>query len=1149
MTVMPDLPPDPNVWVDPNLLQLVGLGTNGDPYLQDGRHLRWFFGRLLGFPREGFTLFRRRNPFEDFTLLRPLLPIMGGQATTEPHLGNLGSLQFASGLGVAKDGGFMYDKPAQADERCLRIDAKPVTLHLGPSDEYPEPHIGPTATDPAAYVLLTIHRRVNSGKVVAEGFYSSGGTLRFQDRSAVGKNLDQLFPQMKADIVDVGHVQWLRSRAERHVARRDIQARHNVYASGCTVFLEPWVRETMLLSGGLLEHIVLTGQHAVLESVQWLPTRLYATAEGWQKVDTYYLPLTDADPIYPNWTAAAGKNVAGNRLSEAPPRALPPWDVAAYPPSPDPAGVLNDLHKRYLDPFERIDQAMRLFLAGELQQITPQALVEIPETMIWDGEAPPAGGSTATFRPFDFLYSAAADPQMARLLGLMTTDQKDASGSWDYYVQADFPTLWLWLMILPAQVEPIIKKLQEAVAKMPLGKRGDALRSQLAATESLLSSRAWDSRVISMATSIERGPEPAPLPPDGLTTTPKPYPARKNVQCEVDVSWNAAHSNLFDEPRKARLFYALRRTGADGDVPLHQKDDETGVALPIVPTADAIAEGRAHVADRTMPAYGPYTWRVSGMDLWGRFSPFADGPANVTDVVAPLAPSRVQAGLQGATASAPAWTSLVVSFDWTTFHATEAPDVVAFDVHVRQGKIASSDNASAATWGRLEHVAGATTAPLRIDRVSGAVLSALPAGLTATVAKSVLSADDGGGDRYTVTIGPVQAPFAKGFARMSAAATAIDAAGNVSAFAQRAVAERVDDTPPPAVVLPGPQFTSYPDARGLAHYRVPLATPAGRRTQVLRATQTRLLESGNITDADFAAMDDGKKVLTLRQLSVAHPDRFTPDHELPYGETATEHDVLLNGLERALTVIAIRQTSETGVEGLWPTDPLAFAVIAVRRAPAPRPPLVLEARPGDRAATLLIALDLSGATEKIRVYRARSAEKSEEIRTMRPVAELDVAGAPAAGITFTDPGLFADIPYFYRLVAAGAAGTRSEATPVIAVKPWSSVPPETPELVSVTKPLAFPSTRQLTFTIARRDQPLTIFRRTEAVPFWDTIDADAGPGDALDLAAHTVTPAGDGYSVLVVDTVPDAAPKYEYFIRVRDARDRRADSAAVEETA
>ena len=108
MSHMPQRPQDPWVWIDPNLLQLVGLGTKADPYLADGRHLRWFFGRMLGFPRSGFILRRRRSPFGDLKTLRPLLPFMGKQSTTESALGTGARVHFDSGITISKTDGFTF---------------------------------------------------------------------------------------------------------------------------------------------------------------------------------------------------------------------------------------------------------------------------------------------------------------------------------------------------------------------------------------------------------------------------------------------------------------------------------------------------------------------------------------------------------------------------------------------------------------------------------------------------------------------------------------------------------------------------------------------------------------------------------------------------------------------------------------------------------------------------------------------------------------------------------------------------------------------------------------------------------------------------------------------------------------------------------
>lgn len=1082
MSVMPDVPNDPRVWIDPTVLQLAGLGTTTDPYLHDGRHLRWFFGRMLGFPRSGFRLFRRRSPFDNAPDLRRLLLLMGGQITSRPQLGDGSAMTFASGCGISKANGFRYS--TVNGQELLRVDANAVTISLFPSFDYPKPPMGPTACDPAAYVLLRFWRRETAGFVKAEGFYASGGELHFQSAASAGT------------------------------------------APGCLNFaLGPWKEETLLLHGGLLERIVITGGSAVLAEVRWLPARSYAQADGWQPMGEFFLPLTDAPGVYPEWSAAAGATIAAQRLQASPPRAMPPWDEPLHPPPPAaPATVAADLQRRYLAPFPRVDGAMRTFLAGELSQLVPQALVEVPQVMTWESNPPDGGGAKLLFRPFDHLYTAAADPQMARLLGLMTTDTADAAGTWDYHVTAEFPTLWLWWMLFPKTAEQIAENLRE-----------QGFDSMQPSGFSMLPMQQWQFRAMSMVTRLERGNRPLPAAPPDFTATAVPNPGRKNVQCDVALAWDAPKTNLFAEPRQARIFFAARRQGAQGDVSINRPDpDDPKIRMPIVTTGSSVEDDRATLTDRTLPAYGTYTWRLSGMDPWGRFSPYATASATAADLVPPNAPSKVEAELTGTTAGAPQWASLVVSFEWGGFHQSEAPDVTAFDIHVRQGKVASKDAQNAATWGRLEHQPGALTPPLRIT-AGGAVVSP-PAGLTVSVSQV--------DDRIFVSIAPVTAPFgANGFARMSATVTAVDAASNVSEFAARAVAQRADDTPPPAVALPGPALTSYPDARGRAHYRVALATPNGRSTQVLRATQARLLGAGNVSDAQFAALaDDGARVQKLKELAAAHPRVFTPDHALPYGHTAKEHVAVFNGLERTWSVLAVRQTSQTGVPGTWP-DAEAFRVVAVRRALEPRVPRVVRTQPGDRSVTLHIAPDPTGATQKVRIFRTRIAAKLDDVRGMQPVAVLDASDAE---LVFTDTELWPDTPYFYRLVAGGAGNARSEASVVVSAKAWSSTGPAAPELLEVKKT---PGTRSVRFRVVRRDYHLTVFRRAFDAPSWELIAADTGPHTALDLAAHGVAPSGEAYEVTVSDPVPDDTKAYSYFVRMRDPRERHADSAAVKETA
>lgn len=1180
MSVAPHLPAFPNVWIDPNLLQLVGLGTAGDPYLQDGRHLRWFFGRLLGFPRSGFHLRRHRAPFgSDAEVTKQVLNLMGLQEMSEAQLDGGNAKRFPGGITVEKQDGFTYTAlPSGA--RYLRIDGKPITLSFGPQDPLPANPIGPARNNPAAYVLLTIARRQRTGRAVAEGFYDAGVELRMQDRTAVGARLIDLFPAPWRDqILRKGDFEWLRSGAERErrLTLDAISKRHDdltrelkpileptalfrrLLDRVLDLFRDPWRNETLLLHGGLLDRVTITGHNAVLVRAQWLPTRLYAEQRGWKDVDRYFLPLTDAPAIYPAWTAVPGDQVAADRLFATPPRAMAPWHEPAMPPPPDAVAVTKDLKLRYTDTpqcpaFKRVDAAMRMFLTGELSAPQPQALVEIPQPMTWDGEPPPAGGSTMMFRPFDSLYSAAADPNMARLLGLMTTDRDEPAGEWDYVIGASFPLLWLYWTLFPENADEAKKRKRidpRAIADWKEHRAGgfdaigDAIGSGVA--PSAVSMR-MTFPIISMATSIARGLAPLPNPPADFVAAPKPWPGTKPIQAEVEVSWRTPSANFFEDPRSAQIFYALRRTGPDGDVRLHREDDETGVLLPIAPTKDANLDQRLHVNDRSVPVYADYTWRVSGMDIWGRFSPYAVAPARVADQVVPVAPASVTAELKGAAADAPAWTSLDATFDWTAFQAGQSADVVAFEVHVRQGKVAKIDNQNAASWGKLEHTLGAPTPPLVIQWPAATVV-APGAGLVATAVVSDIAAADGGGHRVAVSIGPMHRPFdANGFARLSVTVRALDAAGNASDFAPLAVGTRVDEAPPaPAPLLPGPLRSSYPDARGRAFFRIVLGTPAGMTVQVMRASQAVLLAKSGTTTAAFEAMNEGERVAHLKALAIQHRSAFAADHELPYGDAAVDHRLELTGLSRDWTVAMLQRISRTGVRGAWPNDPDDFAVIAVPRPPQPSKPVLIEARPGDRELVLRFAPDPNGNTRTLRILHTRDAAKAQDVRRMQPVLELDVdAIADGDPIAITDDGLLPDAVHFYRVVGLGNGGLRSEPTEIVAARPYSTVPPPAPVLTSVVRQVAPPNVTKLTFTIPRRDYRVTVLRRMRPGAY-ELISAN-GVNGFIDLAALTVTAVAAGYEVTLFDTIPDPASTYVYRVRVRDPRDRFSDGAEVEET-
>jgi hypothetical protein len=1163
--------PNPLVWIDPNLLQIVGLGTKDDPYLVDGRHLRWFFGSLLGFPRSGFLLRRRRCTFHDFSV-RPVAMLsglsalwgeMGNEQMSHQALGTGSGLRFTSGLSVLKAGGFNFQTLPTGNE-FLNIDNRQITLRIGPAD--PVPPFGPSVRDPAAYVILSIARRSSSGTVLAEGFYNAGSSYRFVDRAAVGKQIDHLVPLSdKKFIIDFGNVRWLRSGSERVLASTDIRKRNefvarHIEATSFPAETDSWVFETLLLHSGLLEEIRITGEDAALITVTWMPSRLYSQIEGWENVDQYFLPLTDAPTIYPAWSPKPGEMVALERLLQALPKALPPWsEPTVPPPQSSPTAIETDIQIRYLGAaFASIVSAMRAFLEGELKEVKPQALVEESQSMAWiEGDGPT--GAEIPYRPFDFLYDAAIDPQMARLLGLMTTDRRDLDGIWDYCISANFMTMWFWAMCAPDLFKTTSQK-----PKTPLEmiKWHDAEVGHIG-MPSRKAPIPFDPRlfaavpppfdpglfsVVSLATSIVVSQHGLPEQPPDVTATQKAWLPGKKVQCEVNVSWAVPSANLFEEPRQARIFYAARRKGPGGIVTLNRQDEDNGVYLPIVPVKDAIVNNRTKITDRSMPNYGSYVWGISGMDIWGRWSPWGEGQADVKDQIPPPAPTGVIAAIEGTSTAAHTWQDVAVTFDWTSFQASAALDLAAFEIHLRQGNVAPADSHKLSTWGKLEYAPGATTSPLRIGSSDLLAQSALPAGVTATTSKVPLALEQGGGLRITVKIGPVKVPFdSAGRARLSATVRAIDQAANASPFATRAVALRHDETPPaPVPLLPGLQLTSYPDARGRAFFTIALASPPGVRTYVMRASQAVLLDAGNESDQAFALLDDSARVTLLKQLAIAHERVFTPDHQLPYGEPATEHMVEFNGLGRGWSVVTVQHTSQTGVRGAWPTDPDCFAVIAVRRLKEIRPPVIVEACGGDRSATLVFAPDSTGAIQSIQIYRTRELSALTDIRSMKPVGALAIGGS---NLSFQDPNLFPEVTYFYRAIARGEGSVRSDASEPTSVRPWSSLGPQAPQLVKVQRLTVFSGFRVLQILLWRRDYRVTVFRRATDALNWGLIKADQGPDLTIDLGTLQVAPVANGYQVTLNDPVPVPMSKYVYFVRVRDHQGRTADSAAVEEAA
>jgi hypothetical protein len=1144
-------------WIDPNLLQLFGLGLQTDALVPDGRHLRWFPGRLLGFPRSGFRL--RRRPSYAIGQWPAADPLIRLQRTSQAELVAGTSRRFPNGITVGHATGFAYEAVTTGSP-LLRVDDVPVTLDFGPEGSPPFAP-GPGLSNPAAFVLLTIARRKNTGWVSATAASNAGTEYRALDRGAVGTPTLTWMPSaLAAKAAPLGGALRLRSSAERAldasaIGARDAAVRAELARAGFALHAphalrEPgtapgavntntWVLETLLLDGGIIDHVELVGHDAALVQAQWIPVRDYANTAAWTDLGRFYLPLTNAPTIYPAWTATAGEDVAKQRLDLALPLKQAPWDDPPTPPATvTPAVIAADLAKRYLgNAFKDVDDALRLFLAGELAFVLPQALVESTDTLESD-DGDPESAVKAVTRPFEHVYGAAADPEVARLLGLMTSDFTDAFGTYDYVIDADFPRLWIDWTVQP--------KLAGKSADDWRTKLGGKPLTWFPAGGKPTSTSLPVENVLSMVTAIVcTGGLTLPAPED-LSARVYAEPVALPVQARAEVSWKRSAFSLFEEPERALVLYSFLRSDGTTEAKLHYRDDDSKLLLPHVPTDRAARDGRLRLVDRQIPKYGSYTWRVAGLDIWGRLSPYASADADVRDEVPPPAPASVTAALSGPASGAPVFTEVVITCDVSEGVATLAPDLSKLEFHLRQGDLSVAEGEAAGAWGRFEHTTGATTPPLGVSWPAG-TLDALPAGLTGSATLSAIPAADGGGSRVTLRVGPIHAPFSDaGVARVSATARAVDEASNASPFALRAVAQRFEETAPPPPPLPsGVAWATRADALGRSFYRVSWPDLGRGRVQVMRASEAALLDAGGTDPAVYAALDLIARAELLRGVAIGHPERFVADHEFPYAAAPGGHAVELGGAERALTVVTLSPVGQTEQRAPWPAEPARFAVIAVPAAPALRPPLLRELRAGDRRVSARVAPDLTGATARLRLYRARRAEDAKDVRRMRLVSELSVGppvGSPPPDLLLSDGSVFADVDYWYRVVALAEGGEVSPPSGERLARPFSSEPPPAPAIVSVKRHQTQPR-RQLTCVVARRDYALALFRRERGeLSFRFGTGPELGEGGAIDLGALATEPVTGGWRFVVEDSVPDMNADYFYFLRMRDGRGRTSDS-------
>lgn len=894
---------------------------------------------------------------------------------------------------------------------------------------------------------------------------------------------------------------------------------------------DEWVTGTFLLNGSVIDEVHVTGRFAELELVEWITVDEYADADGWQSVDRLFLPIDGDDVTYPA-QPESGETVAKQRLEHAPPTALAPWDEPTWPPDPATESEIDREHqRRYLDGYDDLAKALETLVATEVKEAVPQRAVRYGEDEPMSavgGTTDDLSGSSIGVPLLDMLQVASLDPAVARMLGLATTDYEAPDEHVDYMVSANWWTLWVWGVLAPHSRDRILDMFAERDpdengVRLPLPRtthRDPTHRARLPQSQ--------QATVVSVATDVSVAARDPVTSPTGLDSDVTPRVGARTAPATVSLSWDAQDANLFTDD--GHVAYAVRRRHDGADESIARDDPETDPALPL-PNLPA-STGDHTFTDRA-PELGDSTYRVSGMDLWGRWSDFADTTATVADTVPPPAPTGLRAELVGD--DGPTW-DLTLSFDWTGGQRQLAPDTARFEIHCEQGTV----DRSFAGWNGCETQAGVHS-PLSVSWDDLAVATPL-SGVTATVDPASAATDRAANAHITVTIPDVHAPFdpTDHRARVSVTVVAVDDSGNASDPARRAVADRVDPVEPTTEPLVlEPQVATWPDADGYSYWTAEWSgQPAGSRTQVLRAPQARLLAAAGESLTTFDARDTTDRVQRLRVIATdpANQHAFSPDHEQPYDDGETRHQVALPANDRGWTVVTVRHTGPTGTRAPWPTADDRFAV--VRTPPTARPPTPELTATTDRDAPgeiqLAVAPDTSGATDTVRLYRTADRGAVEDVRNMRPLVPISTTdGDP----TVVQDGVPPDRWYAYRAVAESAGGLRSPPTEPVWVRAETNQPPSPPVIRTLIQPASGSQDREISVTVAGYDLEVTLERRLLGTRHWSTVKT----WQLADLTAER-----SPRDVTLHDRVPrdKADARFEYRVLVVDRRDVTATSVA-----
>ena len=312
-------------------------------------------------------------------------------------------------------------------------------------------------------------------------------------------------------------------------------------------------------------------------------------------------------------------------------------------------------------------------------------------------------------------------------------------------------------------------------------------------------------------------------------------------------------------------------------------------------------------------------------------------------------------------------------------------------------------------------------------------------------------------------------------------------------------------TPPPPPFVDISQLVSGPvDFYGNSLFPVSFSPQPGITYQIARALDATIAAAAGMSVEAFDALHNIDK----RAAATAHPEAFALRNSAPVGHSPYLDP--LPGRSRSLFFYRVRSVDPVGNHGPWSeaTPP----VRAPHTTPPPPPVLRSAFSPANRQIELIWLPSREPEILEYRIYRTLDAAGPTDIRLTE---SFPLIGSVAAGhgqltankVTYLDKAVRGGIAYGYRIavVQSGDGGDNvSELSNLVVIRAQDSAPPAPPAITGAVRS-ASPKSIALTWSLPPGDEDLRVLvqRRPHGANLWSTLRVGTMLGTRLQEGATT----------------------------------------------